>query len=343
MKKNQKILVHLLFWAVMFIFTGLETIPSFGKESYFNIAGDFFIYAFSFISFFYLFYFFISEKHLDKKKTFFLALFGLLFLIIITVPVVCLYIYFLIPYIFGLNGKEFLQAFGRNYFSFLETNFIFAISGSLLKTALLWYDNIMKQKEIEKQVISCELVMLKSQINPQFLFNTLKSIKSLTENQPEKAIYSIENLSEIMSYMLYETSADKVLLDDEINNINNYLNLQRVRYSLDSICFAITGNTKNVFVPPLIFMPFIENAFKYSDSFSQSPGIIINLDIKNDTLLFVVTNHIKENVNKDEPDDSFNLKAIKRHLDLLFNNNYNLEIKNENNKYIIMLNIILSF
>jgi len=127
---------------------------------------------------------------------------------------------------------------------------------------LLWYDNVMKQKEMEKQLISNELALLRSQINPQFLFNTLTNIKSLIALQPEKAIYSIENLSEIMNYMLYETSADKVLLQDEIDYINNYLNLQSVRYDKDFISFEVTGVTNGLLVPPLIFMPFIEKTYR---------------------------------------------------------------------------------
>ncbi len=145
--------------------------------------------------------------------------------------------------------------------SFLEINFLFAMSGALMKIALLWYENVMKQKEVEKQVVINELALLRSQINPQFLFNTLTNIKSLIEPQPERAIQSIENLSEIMSYMLYETSADKVLLDNEIDYINNYLKLQRVKFKPDSISFEVKGDTNGILVPPMIFMPILEYVF----------------------------------------------------------------------------------
>ena len=323
----------------MLSFIGLETIPSFGKYSFNDIAGDYLIYAVSIIVLFYMFYFFVSKKHLNKKKIIYLIIFGLLFLIVVNVPIVFIYLYFLAKEVFDLSGDKFVIEYLKCYLSFLETNFSFVVFGSLLKIALLWYENTMKQKEIEKQLISGELAMLRSQINPQFLFNTLTNIRSLIEKSPDKAVYSIENLSEIMSYMLYESSADKVFLDDEINYINNYLNLQRVRYNPGFIDFNITGDTAGIFVPPLLFMPFIENAFKYGDGFSKTPGIVINLNVRGNNLSFEVTNNINKDAGPVNSEDGFSIKSIKRRLDLIFGNNYSLEIKNENSKYLIKLKI----
>jgi sensor histidine kinase YesM len=342
MQRKHTILVHTIFWVTMLFLVGLETIPSMGKITYDIIAADYFLYVISFFALFYSFYFFIKKEHLNKKRIRAFIIFGLLFVLFINVPIAYIYVLSLAKEVFNLNGNAFLLEFTKYYMSFLETNFLFAMSGSLMKIALLWYDNVMKQKEMEKQLIAGELALLRSQINPQFLFNTLTIIKSLIELQPEKAIYNIENLSEIMSYMLYETSANNVLLKDEINNINNYLNLQRVRYSPDFIGFEVTGDTEGISVPPLIFMPFIENAVKYADGSSQNPGIIINLDVRKNNLSFEVTNHIKENADLSKPEDGFSIKSIKRRLDLIFGNKYNLEIKNENYKYLIKLNIELN-
>ena len=228
---------------------------------------------------------------------------------------------------FKQSGKKFLLSFGKSYFGIFETNFMFAVSGSLIKTALLWYENTMKQKEAEKQLVSSELALLRSQINPQFLLNALTNIRILIERAPDKAIYSIENLSEIMSYMLYETSAGKVSLEDEINYINNYLNLQRVRYTPDYIRFEVTGDTAGILVPPLLFMPFLENAFKYGEGFLETPGIIISLDISDNNLSFGIMNYTKENAIKVKSGDDFSMSSIKRFLDLQFGNDYSLAVK----------------
>ncbi|HEY5535302.1 MAG TPA: sensor histidine kinase [Ignavibacteria bacterium] len=291
-----------------------------------------------------MFYIIVSPRILNKKGILLLILFEILYLTVFGYIFAFIY-YFPIAYVYSAsNPIEYTLTNGINsiIFDVIAYLTIVSILGSLSKISLLWYDNIMKQKEMEKQLISNELALLRSQINPQFLFNTLTNIKSLIELQPEKAIYSIENLSEIMSYMLYETSAEKVLLDDEIDYINNYLNLQRVRYNKDFISFEVTGVTNGLLVSPLIFMPFIENAVKFGESFFRSPGIVINLNVTDNNLLFEVMNYIKENANLEKSESSFSTTSIRRCLDLLFGNNYNLDIKNENNKNLIKLNIVLN-
>ena len=287
-----------------------------------------------------MFYFFISKKHLYKKKIVLLIISGLLFTLIITVPVTYIYIYLLFEKTFDLSGKKFLLTFGIYYLRIFEVNFMFAVSGSLLKIALLYYENIMKQKEAEKQLVAGELALLRSQINPHFLLNTLTNIKALIEKAPDKAIYSIENLSELMSYMLYETSTDKVSLENEINYINNYLNLQKVRFCPAYIDFEITGDANGILVPPLLFMPFLENVFKFADGISDAPGIIINLNIRDNNLSFKTMNYFRENTNKSER--GFSVNSIKRFLDIQFGNNYTLEIKKQDNKYLATLNVNLS-
>jgi LytS/YehU family sensor histidine kinase len=243
--------------------------------------------------------------------------------------------------VFNLNGNAFLLEFTRYCLSFLETSFLFALSGALMKIALLWYENVMKQKEIEKQLIAGELALLRSQINPRFLFNTLTNIRTFIEQKPDKAIYSIENLSEIMSYMLYETSAEKVFLDDEIDNINNYLNLQRVRYNPDFISFEIKGDTSAVMVPPMLFMPFLEYVFSSRDFPEKTPGIVITINVNGNIVLFEVMNYNKENTDIEKSVNGFSLKSIKRRLDLLFGNNYTLETESDGNKNLLKLIINL--
>ena len=313
----------------MLVSIGLQTIPSIGVKPWNIIIEDYLFYTVSFVSFFYMFYFFISEKHLKRKNVIILIVSGLLYTIILNIPISYLYIYVLIQNLFEMQGSKFLLNFGKYYISFFETNFLFAVSGSLLKTALLWYNNTMKQKEAEKQLVSGELALLRSQINPRFLLNTLTYIKSLIGAKPDKAIYSIENLSEIMSYMLYETSPQKVPLDNEIAYINNYLNLQKVRYCPGYISFEVIGNTAGILVPPLLFMPFLENAFIQGEGSMDTPGIVIILAINDNNLSFRVMNHVKENAEKVINEEGFSISSIKRYLDRQFGINFVWEAKNE--------------
>jgi|WetSurMetagenome_2_1015567.scaffolds.fasta_scaffold04872_3 two-component system, LytTR family, sensor kinase len=342
MKKKYTKLLHVIFWSVTLVTIGLEAVPSIGKTPVDKIVLDYFIYAVFFISIFYLFYFFISIKYLKKKYAKYLLIFGLVFTIIFSALNTFVYIYFISYELFSLPSNKFLLEYSKNFLQFFETNFIFAISGSLIKIALLWYESVIRQKEIEKKIVSTELALLKTQINPDFLVSVLIDFKNRIDKSPDTAINIIENLSEIMSHMLYETTAEKVLLNKEINNTNNYLNLQKLRFRSQFISFEVTGDTTGILVPPMLFMPFIENAFKYGDGFSQVPGISINLDVSKNSLSFEVVNYIKENAALVNSEDSFSIKSIKRRLDLLFGNNYSLEMKNENYKYLVNLNINLT-
>jgi two-component system, LytTR family, sensor kinase len=337
MQRKYNILIHTIFWFIMLLLVGLETIPSFGKLTYSIIAADYIIYIIFFFVIFYSFYFCIKKEHLNKKRIRALIIFGLMFIVFITVPTGFIYILILDKEVLNLSGNAFILQFTKYCISFLETSFLFGMSGALMKIALLWYDNVMKQKEMEKQLFAGELALLRSQINPQFLFNTLTSIRTLIEQKPDKAIYSIENLSEIMSYMLYETSAEKVFLDDEIDNINNYLNLQRVWYNPDFISIEVAEDTNGLKVPPLIFMPFIENVFTYGDTSPRTPGIKISLKVTDKTLSFDVMSYAKGS--KEETVIGFSMQSMKRRLDLLFGNNYTIEMKSEGNNNLIKLNI----
>lgn len=323
----------------------MEIIPSIGSYSAGVIAGDYFIYLISHVLFFYLYYAFITQKQLSGKRSAAIILYGILLAVLISIPVTYIFIYLLFDNILDMSGKKFIIAFGRHYFSFLQTNFIYAVAGSLLKLSLLWYENVMKQKEKEKQFIKSELALLRSQINPGFLSNSLKHIKSLVGSQPGKAIYSIENLSEIMSYMLYETSSDEVPLNEEINYIRNYLKLQEVRYVTGYIELQISGDMNGIMVPPLLFMPFLEYAFSSAepvDDCPEIPGIIIKLAVSASALLFEVTKYARENVMQIEDDNSISLSSIKRFLDLQLGSNYTLEKLEEKNKITISIKLNLA-
>lgn len=339
MKRKHIILIHSIFWGVILITTLLRIIPGIGMYSAGFIASDNIIFAASYVSMFYICYFYITREHLFEKRMAVLVIKGLVFIVLVSIPVTLIYIYFLYDIVFTLIPRKIVLNFGRFYFRVLETNFMYAMSGSLLKTALLWYDNVIKKKEADKQLLVGELALLRSQINPRFLSSTLTNIKTLINKQPDEAVYSIENLSEIMSYMLYETSSDKVPLDDEISYIRNYLNLQKVRHRSGQIVLNVTGDTAGVQVPPLIFMPFLENAFstKY-----DTQSITINLDIQKegDELLFSIKEHIKD-ISQKAKEDVFSSGDIRHFLDLQFGRNYSIDINFRENMYSVTLNMKL--
>lgn len=192
MKRKYIIRLHSIFWAVSFAVIGLQSIRAIGNEALNSILLDNLIYFASMALVFYIYYTFITKKYLEKRKIVFLIIPGFLFIWILTIPITYIYIKIMLSPIFA-----------DYYFSFLETNFLFAVSGSLMKIWLIWYEDAIRQREAEKQKITGKLELLKTQINPEFLFGELSNIRAMIETEPDRAIHSIENLSEKMSEMLY--------------------------------------------------------------------------------------------------------------------------------------------
>jgi two-component system, LytTR family, sensor kinase len=340
-KEKNIIYIHLLFWVIIVVSTGLEVIPAVGKYTPGFLAGDYFIYLVSHILIFYSFYFVTGFKRIYTVNTPLIIVSGILVIFIISAPVSYLYTVVLSPDTLNLTGKQFTYSFGRIYFSILQSILLYAVAGALLKLSVRWYENIMKQKEAEKQHLTGELALLRSQINPKFLSNSLSHIKNLVETQPKKAISSIENLSEILSYMLYETSGGKVLLEDEINYLGNYLNLQKERFKPGYIEFEVDGNISQVKVPPLLFLPFLEHVFSTVDDKSPSEGILIKIKTTRDNLNLVI-NYNSANNNWSNGNDAFIIKSLNKFLNIEFGTNYFLEVKRVNNETLLKLEVKLT-
>jgi two-component system, LytTR family, sensor kinase len=343
-EKKTVIKFHVIFWIVVPLFSFFNTITYIGNELFFTVLINTSLnLIYNFLTF-YLFYFLISPWILNKK----IILSSVFWLLYLPVSAIIISYTLYFPYIYSYPGTVPAKLtpvywIKNTIYSIISLSTIFSILGSLSKVSLTWYRNQIKQKETEKQNISTELAMLRAQINPHFLFNTLNNIKSLTKSLPVKAIYSIDKLKGIMQYMLYESSFETVPLENEITHIINYLDLEKIRYSdPDFIDFKISGDYSGMNVPPLIFMPFIENAFKHGDKLKSAPGIIFKLIASENKILFESVNYIKDNYEQRNKNSGFGLTNIRRRLDLLFGNKYELNIVNENKTFTVKLNLIIS-
>jgi len=344
MENKTIIKIHLIFWFAVACIAFFHILPQLENPLIVPYIISIPIRLFCNIITFYFFYFLISEKRFNKKGYILFIITALIY------PVafgsISAYVYVL-PYAFSLSPESpFLYTLQKGvknniYFAAAFTvTFIFL--GSLAKISLIWYRNQIKKKEIEKQNISNELAMLKIQVNPHFLFNTMNNIKSLIKSRPPEAVNSIDKLSGIMHYMIYDSSSEKVPLADEIRHINNYLELEKIRFSdSDYVNFEIKGECSGILIPPLIFMPFIENAFKHGNRLKKAPGIIININIDKSEIQFESFNYKKESRETQNGRSGFGLANIRRRLDLLFGNKYNLETSNEEKTYSVKLKLDL--
>jgi len=344
MRNKAIIKLHIVFWIVISSISLLNTFLYIGSTMFLPILASSLIGMICNIFTFYLFYFLVTPVKFKKKGIFFIVLFWLLYLSVS--GFIFTFILFL-PVAYSLSPDDlFNYAIANGFESIYQVTAyltIVSILGSLSKVSLIWYNFQIKQRETEKQNISNELAMLRAQINPHFLFNTLNNIKSLAKSMPSKAVFSVDKLSGMMSYMLYESSLATVPLANEIGHINNYIDLEKIRYAHpDFIDFKISGDYKNIPVPPLIFMPFIENAFKHGNKLKSSPGIVIKIDVLKQNIHFEIMNFKKENYEAQNKNSGFGLSNIRRRLDLLFGKKYDLLIKNENKTFTVKLNLIIS-
>jgi len=167
-------------------------------------------------------------------------------------------------------------------------NMSFAICIAFLKKSL---GEELMLKDLQKDAIVLRLKYLRAQVKPHFLFNTLNSIYSLSLQKSDKTPEVIIKLADIMRYLIYASDEQKVLLSKEIEFIENYIEIERVRFKAD-VRFSVEGDTAGILIEPFLFISFIENAFKHalSDTFIQ-PFIYITIKVKGDEIAVTVVNN----------------------------------------------------
>jgi two-component system LytT family sensor kinase len=179
-------------------------------------------------------------------------------------------------------------------------------------------------RKLEQEKFTAEMGLLKAQINPHFFFNTLNTLYGLVLKKSEKAGKFALRLSDLMHYMLYEASADKVLLKNEISHIDNYISVEQMRFAdrLD-LSFQYSGDIEDKLIAPLILLPFIENAFKHGIT-DDAGWITINIKVINNRLFMKVENSIPANVKTSN--HGIGLENVKKRLELTYPARHELKI-----------------
>jgi two-component system LytT family sensor kinase len=207
------------------------------------------------------------------------------------------------------------------------------------KTVRQWQLTEQRAAQAEADKASAELSFLKAQINPHFLFNTLNNIYTLAVTQNEYTADSIMKLSNIMRYVTDEVTEDFVQLDDEINCISDYIELQRLRLGKNGdIDFLVTGNTAIKKIPPLVMMTFVENVFKYGISKHELFTISINIVATDRSVYFFCQNQIFINKGQNSR-TGIGIKNTRQRLEYIYPGRHILNIKEENNLYTVQLTI----
>ena len=237
------------------------------------------------------------------------------------------------------SSRSFHQTF--RFISHATPFFISWIGSTLIAVAK---DALVKEKEmavLKSEKLESEMKFLKSQTNPHFLFNALNNIYTLSVVKSDMAPGNLLKLSDMLRYMLYECKADKVPLKKEITYINNFVDLYKLKDSTGlNIKLEIDDSAPNLMIGPLLFVPFIENAFKHSQVEDKVNGWIkIKLETQNEDVIFSVSNSIpKKAIHKDKV-GGIGLNNVKRQLELMYPEKHKLEISQDDETFNVNLKI----
>jgi hypothetical protein len=227
---------------------------------------------------------------------------------------------------------------GGQQFDFVSI-FLFLLTMSLsiaLQTTWRWRTTEKRALQAETEKAQAELAFLKAQINPHFLFNTLNNIYSLAITHSEHTAASIMKLSNILRYVTDEVKQDFVPLQQEVDCIQDYIDLQQLRLGKKTtVEFNRRGNPATLSIPPLVLMTFVENAFKYGTSNHQASAISIDLQINNGRIEFKCSNALFPRKPVDRP--GIGIDNTRQRLAHLYGDRYQLNINTVDNTYMVVL------
>ncbi len=216
---------------------------------------------------------------------------------------------------------------------------------AFIKITKHFYSEESRSQELRQQKLQAELNFLKGQIHPHFLFNTLNNLYALTLKKSESSPEVVLKLSELLSFMLYECNSRTVPLSKELKLIENYIALEKIRYDDRlTVTYETYGDVSQSQIPPMLLLPFVENAFKHGTSDTlDEVWVEINVVLRNQTLSLSVKNSNGQDSDQKEFEyqQGIGLKNVNRRLELLYNGFYDLKIEDDGKSYSVSLEIEL--
>ena len=341
-QRHKKFILHFAFWSVyasLFFYTisfGRDGEPNWGRiisDGSFHILC---LLAISYVNYFY----FLPRLIRDKRIGLYLLCFGPVFLGF--------------SYLF-LQGKQLILGYylpdsewmysSRFAVNVIMSGFFAVTCVGLLKFVEDYFELEARSRELENQQLISELQFLKAQINPHFLFNTLNNLYYLAVSESSRTPEVIAKLSGMMRYMLYDSNHPLVPLSKEIEYIENYLSLERLR--LDDrvpITFEVEGQVEGVRIAPLILITFLENAFKHGVSGAADDVFItVRLDVNEGSCHYRVTNSKLAADSKTLSEKSgIGLQNVRRRLELSYPDRYELQTDETEDRYRVDLQLQLT-
>lgn len=351
MKKSFIVLLHIGFWAcyllsiliILAVAYRNSATPGDQEARMLNALKSLFFFAFfpSFTSF-NLFYFYLFPNYVQQKK----FLLSLLYSILITTASAVIG-YILLRYFIESGRIIDMDSGGKHGRStalivitaMTSIGMICGIVALVLHGFITWFNEIKLKQMLKDKNHEMEMALIKSQLDPHLLFNTINNIDSLILKDAVAASDYLNKLSDIMRFVLYETAADKILLSQEIEYIGKYIALQKIRTANETyVHFTVTGATAGKRIAPMVFIPFIENAFKHTNNKKLENAITVSIAITDETVQLVCENRYDSKSAK-QPVGGLGNELVQKRLDLIYGENHTLEIHRNDELYSIHLTI----
>lgn len=321
--------IHIFIWLFLlataaFVFRGPENT---------GLGGNFFLITNIYhIGLFYLNAYYLLPRLFNWKRW---------WLYILIIPAILILSYHAKVYLLKAFNPSFeLNDINRRIIFFPPVPFL--VISAIFRIIINRAEREKNEKAKKAEQLASELKFLRLQVSPHFLFNIMTNMVSLARQKSELLEPSLIRLSDLLRYMLYDSAKDKFLLSREIMYLENYIELQKLRFG-DEVTIEFSSDVKqDYFVEPMLLIPFVENAFKHGIGLVEKPFIGIKLDVNNNQLEFsVINNYNPQNFSKDA-ESGIGLTNVKERLKLLYPGKHKLFIRNDNGVYEIKLNIDLS-
>lgn len=347
MKKSFIIVLHIGYWFLYLLLITLFMLflqaggarsaePALQRVlSFLKLMGTFTIIP-ALVSF-YMFYGLLFQRYLSQKKIALLCIVGLLVILLAGFSGFTALNIVTKGIIITHNGFREI-ALMVTFMSVLAL--IHGIIALVMKGFITWYGDIKIKQQLQQQQFDTELALVKSQLNPHFLFNTINNIDVLITKDPVVASAYLNKLSDIMRFMLYETKTENISLQKELTYIEKYIDLQKIRSANHNfVQYKFEGNASHWMIAPMLFIPFIENAFKHSLNKKADQTIVVQIKVKEKELVFYCENQFSENRITDKEPGGLGNELIEKRLRLLYPGKYSLQRIKEGNIYKVHLSI----
>lgn len=329
MKKKDVVLLHVLFWVMMINLFAIANLPKVPANPAIELPKLFIEVISNIGATMLLFYasYFTLNFFLRKPKRF-IWLAGVYFIAILVLFSSYIRVY-VDPWL------TFMLAFCS-----ISAIFSFLVIGFLFRLVIQGIQTGQRNRQLEKEKLATQLELLKSQINPHFLFNTLNNIDVLIQEDPARASQYLNKLSDILRFSLYETRQETVPVGSEIENIHKYIELQKIRSKNSSFArFTVEGDLAGVSIGPMTFLPFVENAFKHSTNKKIENAVVIKILVTKQSIVFDCKNHCADVFQPDDSNGGLGMSLIRSRFDLLYQDRYSLKAAKMGDWYEVNLNI----